>query len=386
MHKFIITRSKSAIIVIHEATTGPGHDLKDFLLKQKIENLLFIAHPLIFIKDNLKKSSRFELYKKGKLLRKGESFHWQLPEYLLYVKDLIYTILWSFRFIDKCDHFIGSGNLNAFAGHILKGLNRASNVIYYVIDYIPKRFSNKFINNAYQRLEKFCALKSDWTWNLSPVMIEARNKRWNMEFPHQRVVMHGVHFNRIKRLTFEQVNKLEILYMGALLKKQGIQLVIESLPGIRKILPGIKFTIIGSGAYEVELRKIVKRLDLDKQVQFLGYIASHREVENRMAKAALAVALYEEKPDNYTYYTDPGKVKNYLGAGLPVVISDVPYIAKVIEKAKCGIIVSYNKNEVTKKIVKLLSNQKELKKYRQNAINFAQDYDWEKIFYEAFNV
>ena len=114
-------------------------------LKQKIENLLFIAHPLIFIKDNLKKSSRFELYKKGKLLRKGESFHWQLPEYLLYVKDLIYTILWSFRFIDKCDHFIGSGNLNAFAGHILKGLNRASNVIYYVIDYIPKRFSNKFI-------------------------------------------------------------------------------------------------------------------------------------------------------------------------------------------------------------------------------------------------
>lgn len=382
MHKNIIPRLK-AIVVIHEATTGPGHDLRDFLLQQGIDELLLIAHPLLFVKENLKKSSRYELYKNSKLVKEKTAFHWIGPEYLLYVKDFIYTLWWSLRLIGKCDIFFGLGNLNALAGCILKLVGRTSKVIYYVIDYIPQRFSNKLVNKVYQRIEKFCALKSDWTWNLSPVMIEERNKKWKIEFFHQLVVMHGVHFKRIKRFPFKEVDKSEILYMGALLKKQGIQLVLEALPEIKKRITNAKFTIIGSGPYENELRKLVKKLDLDERVHFLGYIPNHEEVENRMAKAAVAVALYEENPDNYTYYTDPGKVKNYLGAGVPVIITDVPYIARIIEKARCGIIVSYQKKELAKKLISFLSDEKTMREYRMNAVKFARQYDWDLVFAQA---
>lgn len=371
---------KKAIIVIHEATTGPGHDLRDFLLKKNVKELLFIAHPLFYVKGTRKNSSRFELYKNGKLTQKGNSFRWVLPEYFLYLKDLIYTFLWSQKFIGKSDYFFGVGNLNAFAGHIIKLFGGTKNIIYYVIDYIPNRFQNNFVNNIYHWIEKYCAQKSNWTWNLSPRMIEERQKESTAIFPNQLVVLHGVHFSRIRRVPFDKINKQEILYMGALLKKQGVQMVIEALPIILKKLPGIIFTIIGSGEYGDTLKKLVAKLHLEKHVVFLGYIASHKEVENRMAKAAIAIALYEESDNNFTYYTDPGKVKNYLGAGVPVLITDVPYIAGLVEKAKCAIITRYQKQEVAEKLVSFLSNERKMAEYRANAVRFAKKYDWDKVF------
>lgn len=374
---------EKAIIVIHEATTGPGHDLRDFLLKKNVKELLFIAHPLFYVKGTRKNSSRFELYKNGKLAKKGSSFYWVMPEFVLYFKDLIYTFLWSQKFIGRSDYFFGVGNLNAFAGHILKIIGRTKEIVYYVIDYIPNRFQNNFINSIYHWVEKYCARKSNWTWNLSPRMIEERQKGETGVFPNQLVVFHGVHFNRIKRVPFSKINKHEILYMGALLKKQGVQMVIEALPIILEKIPDITFTIIGSGEYGNMLKKLVKKLRLEKYVTFLGYIKNHVEVENRMAKAAIAIALYEEKKDNFTYYTDPGKVKNYLGAGVPVLITDVPYMAGLTERAKCAIITHYRKQEVAEKLVSFLSNEKMMRGYRANAVRFAKKYDWDKLFTEA---
>lgn len=376
---------KSAIIVFHGSTIGPAHDLRDFLLKEGIGELLFISHPLLYIKDNFGKSSKCEYFRGKKLTKSKVALHWVLPEHLLYLKDFFYTLFWSITLIGKIDYFFGLGNLNAFAGYLLKIFGRVKKTVYYVIDYIPNRFENHIINEIYHKIEKFCALYCDSSWNLSPRMIEARNKRWGVVFPNQLVVMHGVHFERIKRLPYKEINKNEIIYMGGLLKKQGIQLVIKSLPDIIRVIPKVKFTIIGSGPYEAELKEQVIKLHLEKYVVFLGYIPSHQEVENRIAKAAIAIAMYEEKDDNFTYYTDPGKVKNYLGAGVPVLITDVPYIARMVEKARCGIIVPYDKEKLSDKLIEFLSNEDMIKDYRLNALRFAKKYDWNKIFANAWD-
>jgi len=37
--------------------------------------------------------------------------------------------------------------------------------------------------------------------------------------------------------------------------------------------------------------------------------------------------MYNPHNNPFTYYTDPGKVKAYLSAGVPVVITDLPYVA-----------------------------------------------------------
>lgn len=382
MNKSFWGKSK-AVIVIHEATTGIAYDLRDYLLKSGIQELLFIAHPLLYLKENFKKSSRYELYRNGKLVKRKAAFHWILPEPLLYIKDFFYTVLWCMAISNKYTIFFGVGNLNAFSGNFLKLLNRIDKVIYYVIDYVPQRFNNKLLNGIYHRIEKLCAKKSDWIWNLSPRMIEARSKRWNMNFPNQLVVPHGVHIARIKRVFFDKINKSEILYMGMLLEKQGIQLVIESLPYILKKIPNLKLTIIGKGPYEYHLKELVKKLSLEKYIEFLGYIPSHQDLENRIAKAAIAIALYNREYDQFSYFADPGKIKNYLGAGVPVILTDVPYVAREVVKAKCGFIIEYSKTELIHVLTEYFRDKQLMRTYRKNALDFAEKYDWDIVFAKA---
>ena len=382
MKKVSLAKNK-AVIVIHEATTGLAYDLRDYLLEQGVEDLLFIAHPLLYLPENFKNSSRYEFYKNGKLVRSGTAYHWIFPEQILYLKDFIYTLKWCLSQKTTFDLFVGFGNLDSFAGLVLKLMGRTKRVIYYVIDYIPKRFSNKFLNMIYHRIEKLAAENSDWTWNLSPRMIKERNRKWNKKFPNQLVVPHGAHVNRIKRLPLDRINSTEILYMGTLFKKQGIQLVIQILPLIIKKIPSIQLTIIGKGPYEKELQQLTKEMNLDSHVSFLGYIENHKDMENRIAKAALAIALYDRRYDEFSYYSDPGKIKNYLGAGVPVVMTGVPYVAREVVKNKCGFIVQYSKKGLLDVLLKFFSDKKLMKEYRYNAVRFAKKYDWDRIFAKA---
>lgn len=375
--------NRRVIIVQHEATIGPGHDLRDYLLQQRVKELLFISHPLLYLPENFKNSSRYELYKNGKLVKNKIAFHWVLPEYLLYIKDFLYTFFWSIILIKKSDVFFGIGNINAFPSFFLNFFRHIDAVIYYPIDYVPERFQNKVLNLIYHYIEKFCAQHSDFTWNFSPRVIEARSKKWGIIFKNQLIVPHGVHFNRIKRLPFEKIHKTEVLYMGTLFKRQGVQLVIESLPEVIKKIPGIKFVVIGKGPYELELKKLVKKLKVEKYVEFLGYIPSHAAMENRIAQAAVAVALYDKKYDNFSYYGTPGKIKNYLGAGVPIIMTDVPYGVKQVADARCGFIVKYSKDELANKLVDFLSNEDIMKNYRINALKFVKEYDWDSVFNKA---
>lgn len=384
MKKVSLAKS-NVVIVIHEETTGLAYDLRDYLLEQGVGDLLFIAHPLLYVPENFKNSSRYEFYRKGKLIRSGTAYHWIFPEPILYLKDFIYTLKWCLSQKTTFDLFVGFGNLDSFTGLALKLMGRTRRVIYYVIDYIPKRFSNKFLNMIYHRIEKFAAENSDWTWNLSPRMIEARDRKWNKKFTNQLIVPHGVNFNRIKRASFENINKREIIYMGTILRKQGIQLVINSLPHILKEIPEIKFTIIGKGPYEKELKKLIKKLRLEKYIEFLGYIQNHKDVENRIAKAALAIALYDRRYDEFSYYADPGKIKNYLGAGVPVIMTDVPYVAREVVENKCGFIVQYSKKDLLDILLKFFSDKKLMKEYRYNAVRFAKKYDWNIVFADALS-
>lgn len=376
--------NNKVIIVFHEATSGLAYDLRDYLLKQGVEDLLFISHPLLYLKDSFKRSSRYERYKNGVVVKNGSAFHWVLPEPLLYIKDVFYTLIWCILFGKNYNLFIGIGNLNAFSGCLLRFINKNSKVIYYVIDYIPHRFKNKLVDEIYHRIEKFCAENSNSTWNLSPRMIEGRNNKWKIKFPNQLVVPHGVNFKRIKRVPLEKINESEILYMGTLLEKQGLQLLISVLPIIRKSIPGVKLTIIGKGPYEEVLKNMVNKHNLNSCVEFLGYIEDHQEVENRIARSALAIAIYDEKYDDFSYYADPGKIKNYLGAGIPVIMTDIPYIARQVKKEKCGFIVAYNKEAVIEVVVNFLLNKKLMTTYRKNAVEFARKYDWNLVFDNAF--
>ena len=375
-------KDKKIVLVTHILADGAPTDLKKYLIP-RINRFLFIGHPFSFAKD---KRSFFEFYKDHKIIKSKRIRDYYLPEIIRYIQDFFLTIYWVIKTPLEFDFYIGADNLNALAGIVLRYFEQVKRVIYYTIDYSPQRFENPILNKIYHFIERYCACRADLVWNISPRIQEGRlknglNPRKAAEYT---IVPQGVWYSRIKRLPFGKIEKHTLVFMGHILEKQGIQYVLSAMPQIIKEIPDFKFLVIGSGEYLNELKNKVKELNIEDYVEFTGYVENHRGVENMIAKSALAIALYEkgDKGRDLAYYADPGKIKVYLGAGTPVLLTDVSFNAREIEKSKCGVIVGYDKNQVASAVVELMKDERKLKQYRENAANYAKQFDWNLIFEE----
>ncbi len=301
-----------------------------------------------------------------------------------YARDFVLTIVLPFFLRKKFDFYVGSNPLDAFAGIVLRKLGFAQRVIFYKIDYVPVRFANPILNTLYDRIDRLSSEHCDWTWNLAPSMIDEQAKR-RMRLGPQLVVPIGNNFARIQRRPISDVAKNRLVYMGSLRKGQGIQLAVEALVSIRKLLPHCELVIVGTGPLEEELKTQVKKLGLDPHVTFMGEVPNHEEVERILTTCGIALAPYEPSSDNFTQYTEPGKVKVYLACGLPVVITSVPPIARGIEERGAGIVIEYSVRELTAAIQKLVVDDALYSRMRSAAVTFASEYTWDRIFKSAFD-
>lgn len=375
-------KNKKIIIATHVYTTGPAQDLKEYLLSEGIGKLMFIGHPLFF--DRKLKGSGYELYEDGKQRVEKYGAIKKRPMLFAYFRDVLLTVLWAWKSDKDWDLFVGSDNLNAFSGILLKKLGRVKKVVYYVIDYDPHRFQNRILNKIYHYIDQFCVLHADETWNVSPRMEPARKEYFQFDGGRQKVVPVGIWFERIQRENFNAVNKNELVFMGHILEKQGVQYVLEAIPVIKKEIPKFTFLVIGGGEYLDVLKMKTEELGISSSVKFTGYVEQHSDIERMLGKSALAVALYEKCDGigniSFSYFADPAKLKSYLACGLPVLISDVPHNAQEISNQKCGFLVGYESNEIATAIVKIMRDENILKEYRENAIVYAKKFDWENIF------
>lgn len=379
-------KDKKIILVSHIYTTGPTQDLLLYLQNQEIAKLLFINHPLFY--DQRLKGSGYDLYQNGKMIKTYSHKIRRFPEIFNYFSTWLFNIYWIIKNREKWDLYIGVNNLNALSGIFLKKFGLVKKTVYYVIDYNPYRFKNYLLNRIYHHIDLFCVKHCDETWNLAARMKKARNKYFGFTGGNQKVVPVGVWFERIKRPDFSTIDKKKLVFMGHLLETQGVQYVISAIPLIINNIPDFKFLIIGGGDYLKNLKEQVNKLKLEKTVIFTGYVEHHEDIEKMLSRCALAIALYTKNNSDgkisFSYFTDPGKIKSYLAAGLPIVMTDVPHNAREIENRECGIIINYDKINIAKNIVKILENQNILKIYRRNAVEYARENDWNLIFNKAF--
>jgi glycosyltransferase involved in cell wall biosynthesis len=254
-------------------------------------------------------------------------------------------------------------------------------VIFYVIDYTPKRFENKIFNTLYFLLDVFCAKNADYIWSVSK-RIARIWANLGIEYRKSIVVPIGVELREIRKVTDTRRNVL--VFVSHLTKSKGIQLAIEAMEDITKKFPEVMLEVIGTGPFEKELKEIVKRKRLEDKVKFLGAM-DHERLMQYLPTCGIALATYEPDPNSITYYADPTKPKEYLACGLPVIITRVPWIAEEIEKRPMGIAINYDKKELVNAVVKLLSDSVFYEICKRNAIDFVSELDWNKIFDEAFN-
>src|SRR5258708_1162152 len=376
---------ESIVIVTHTMLYGAAHALRDYLLKKKVDKLLFISLP--FHEQRIASTTSYERgVMDEEISTKRLSFG--LVDYLI---DALQVIWWIYRGKDKFSLFIGINPMNCIVGLFFRKIGKTEKVIFYAIDFTPKRFGNSLLNYLYHRIETYCVVHSNEVWNVSPRIPKGREKFLNIsekKYP-QKVVPNGVWNEQIKKVSFEKVKKNQLVFLGHLLKKQGVQIVLEAIPSIVKKIPKFKFVIIGGGEYQKSLQELSNKLQIKKNVEFKGWVKDRKGMDLLLGESAAAVATYmpeEDNLSNFTYYADPTKIKDYLANGLPVILTSVSYNAYELEKIKCGVVVAYRKEHVSQAVVSLLKDQNKLRTYRQNAYSYANNFDWNSIFFNALNI
>lgn len=181
------------------------------------------------------------------------------------------------------------------------------------------------------------------------------------------------------------IDKKIVMYTGHLYSWKGADILLEAA---RKIKADVYF--IGGLDKDVEdFRKIANNLAL-KNVYILGR-KPHYEIPYYLKAADVLVLPNSGKSDISKYYTSPLKLFEYMASSIPIVASDLPSIAEILNK-KNAILVEPDNNEILAKgINDVLGNDVLSDNLAKQALLDIQEFSWYKRainilnFYENFN-
>jgi glycosyltransferase involved in cell wall biosynthesis len=187
------------------------------------------------------------------------------------------------------------------------------------------------------------------------------------------VIPNGIDFDEIQKIrTEDRLKHPAILVMSTLGRVKGIDVLLNAIPIIRKEIPNLHVYIAGkSGSEEGNLKKLVKALNIEESVSFLGFISGNEKY------------IYYKSAD---IYVQPSRYETFgvvlleaMACGKPVVASNVGGIPFVVENGKTGLLFeSENVDELAEKIMFLLKDDELRTKMGEAGRKRARGFTWER--------
>lgn len=364
---------KSIFISVHtvEGFSGPFEALLDELISRKVASLEVIEFPLL---NNFQNTIRRRTWTDGILDNDDQKRTLLMPP-LSYIRD---AFLRPKRNPDLWISFDSLLGLRSTLG----ARNRVS-VVWYV-DYVPRE-SFGIRNWVYRKVERWCSAQIDLSIELSPVAKLARSESTGITPRNTMVIPMGV----IKPMVAEhQLSRFRkrVVYLGALEERTTGGRLTDLIQALLAFDPEIHFDVIGSGPLKSSMYAELRE---SKQVTFHGYLSDDRVIEV-LNECTIGLAPYSGSVDSFSRFADPGKVKMYLSAGLPIVISDVPAIAQEIGNRGAGLVLPADCSNAdwVSAIIQLLQNDELLDSMRQEISSMAQELPWHLLvdrFLEAIH-
>ena len=306
------------------------------------------------------KERGYQTHRMHLLFRRGKLF------YLEYNLRLFFLLL--FR---KAD-IITANDLDTLLGAWCAARLKRTELIYDSHEYfteVPELIDRKLTRSMWLRLEKmlFPHLKKVYTVNGSLAGIYS--KKYNV--PVQ--VIRNLPF--ASELSADTSREPIILYQGSLNVGRGIELMIDAM----EHLPDYRLLIIGRGDIEAKLKQQAVIKNLTERVQFRGFVPLE-DLSLLTRQARLGLSLEEDLGANYRY-ASPNKVYDYIQAGVPVLVADLPEMRALVESYPVGVILPADQRKpqaLAQKIEKMLKDETAYQHWVNNCRKAAIELNWER--------
>lgn len=308
--------------------------------------------------ENLNTRYQKRIFKSGALFYL--EYNIRLFFYLIFSKNV--DVFWS-------------NDLDTLTANALASIIRRKPLIYdshELFTELPELQNRKFVKRIWQLAEKLFIkrVKSMITvcdsiasyynnkYGIKPIIIRNIPKKRNLSAKDFR-----------KELGLP-LNKKIIIYQGAVNIGRGIEELVEGI----KLIDNIHLIIAGAGDISNQIAKKVFELEIQDSITLTGRLP-YSEMLKYTSCADLGVSLEKNLGLNY-YYALPNKLFDYIQMQIPVLVSRLPEMEKIVNKYRVGdFIVNHKPQHIADKITELL--QKPHNYYSSALKTAANQLTWE---------
>lgn len=170
---------------------------------------------------------------------------------------------------------------------------------------------------------------------------------------------------------------ITILFLSRIFKEKGIFEIVKSVEPIIKKNPGhsIKFVFAGEGVDRKNLENYASQLNVSKYIEFTGYIRGHEKIEVLLNSNIFIFPSYHDEGC-------PLAVLEAMGAGLPIVCTNIGALEDIIKDDINGLLVPRGSVEGIVEAVSRLIRDEELRKKmgENNREKAEKEFDVKLIF------
>jgi Glycosyltransferase len=234
---------------------------------------------------------------------------------------------------------------------------------------------HRFARWTWKLVENACISGCDLALTVSESIALEYEKRYGKTF----IVLRNLPYSRAIPAVPNKHKRPLIIYQGAINLGRGLELLCESM----KLIPEADLWIAGTGDLERSIKELAAPLIAKGQVRFLGRVVPD-VLYTITTEAMVGVSLEEDLGLSYRYAL-PNKLFDYIAAGIPVLVSNLPEMKKMVDDYGVGLVLSERTPQSLANALRtMITNEalrtQWLKNIGQAALKLTWNLEQEKLF------
>lgn len=299
--------------------------------------------------------------------------------YLIFKKGPLFYAEYNLRLflyllVSRADVLL-SCDLDTLAANYFAARIRGKTLVYDSHEYfteVPELVGRPRTKKIWEMIEKRILPNVRYAYTVSPSIAEAYKEKYGIQmqvilnYPYRRKSFVKSGFS------LKMGNEHIILYQGSVNTGRGLEMAVLAM----KFVENARLVIIGEGDILSDLMRLSDNAGLTDRITFCGRVTTHQLFQYTM-QADLGISLEEDLGLNYRYAL-PNKLFDYIQAGVPVLVSDLPEMAAVVNQYDIGkTIRTTDPRELAACFTTMLNDTEERNRWREKLQIAGEQLCWE---------
>jgi glycosyltransferase involved in cell wall biosynthesis len=285
--------------------------------------------------------------------------------------------LFFYLLFHKADVLLANDLDTLYANHWARKLKRKCRLIYDSHEYyigVPELVSRPKIQKFWRSIERRTLPKADVMYTVNESIAAIYREEYNREVLVVRNISDFKGIPEIKtraELGLPEDKHIVIIQGAGINIDRGAEELMEAIQLVENAI----LIFVGDGDVVPILKAKVAKERLEEKVMFFGK-RPYDELMNYTILSDIGISMDKDTNINYRFSL-PNKIFDYIHASVPVLVSDLTEIKRVVEQYDVGLVCpSHDPQEIANYLNQILTNPALQEKFKANAKKASKELTW----------